>query len=63
MLALVIILSIAFGYCIGIIQKGVHIHINKNEFEEKEGYNPSMAQYLPNEVQQYYQKTNGFNEI
>jgi hypothetical protein len=31
--------------------------------EEEQKYNPSMVGYLPAEVQQYYQQTNGQNKF
>jgi hypothetical protein len=53
------------------VAKGINISINhthKHEQpepkkEEEQKYNPSMVGYLPAEVQQYYQQTNGQNRF
>jgi hypothetical protein len=61
----------ALGIIVGITFKGINININhthKHEQpepkkEEEQKYNPSMVGYLPAEVQQYYQQTNGQNKF
>ena len=55
----------ALGLITGLALKGINITIThkREEAPKKEGYNPSMAGLLPNEVQKYYQDTNGFNKF
>jgi hypothetical protein len=61
----------AIGLIAGFFSKGINININhthKHEQpepkkEEEQKYNPSMVGYLPAEVQQYYQQTNGQNKF
>jgi hypothetical protein len=62
--------SVVFGIGIGLLFKhGISINItHKHEQpepkkEEEQKYNPSMVGYLPAEVQQYYQQTNGQNRF
>jgi hypothetical protein len=65
------ILALLAGTAIGYFSKGINItikHIHKHEQpelkkEEEPKYNPSMVGYLPAEVQQYYQTTNGQNKF
>lgn len=54
-----LVLALAIGYLIGLMQKGIHIH--KEEPKPKEGYNKPMSAMLPPEVQHYYNKTQGQN--
>lgn len=59
-----ILIAFALGLFAGLVSKGFHITINHKKDEPKqEGYNPSMVDYLPNEVKQYYTKTHGRNEF
>jgi hypothetical protein len=61
--------ALCLGLLVGYFAKGITININhthKHEQpepkkEEEPKYNPSMVGYLPAEVQQYYQQTNGQN--
>jgi hypothetical protein len=61
--------ALCLGLLVGYFAKGITININhthKHEQpepkkEEEPKYNPSMVGFLPAEVQQYYQQTNGQN--
>jgi hypothetical protein len=63
--------ALCLGLLVGYFAKGITININhthKHEQpepkkEEEQKYNPSMVGYLPAEVQQYYQQTNGQNRF
>jgi hypothetical protein len=56
----VVIVAMMCGYAIGLIHKGVHIHMHKEE-KKQEGYNESLVNMLPTEVKQYYSETQGNN--
>lgn len=59
-----VIWGTVFGFGIGLLTKGINININHKEKDYKqEGYNESMAKYLPPEVQNYYQSTKGQNRF
>jgi hypothetical protein len=60
---LAIILALVIGYGMGLIHKGIHIHVDKSEPKQPEGYTPSLANMLPAEVQQYYTSTHGQNRF
>lgn len=49
------------GYAVGLIHKGIHIHMYKEGPKKQEGYNESLAPLLPSEVQNYYKQTQGHN--
>jgi hypothetical protein len=61
--------ALCLGLVVGYFAKGINITItHKHEQpekpkEEKPKYNESMVGYLPAEVQQYYQQTNGMNRF
>jgi cell division protein FtsN len=62
--------ALCLGLLVGYFAKGITININhthKHEQpepkKEEQKYNPSMVGYLPAEVQQYYQQTNGQNRF
>ena len=59
-----VIVAFVLGLLAGVIPKGIHIHIHKPETKKltKEEYNESMVKFLPSEVQQYYNITNGQNK-
>jgi hypothetical protein len=62
MVALGFVLTFISGLGIGLIHKGIHIHVHKDLPQtKKEGYNESMAHLLPASVQQYYESTKGQN--
>jgi hypothetical protein len=63
LLALGIFLCIALGYTMGLIHKGIHIHVHKPETPKQEGYNESLAPLLPAEIQKYYESTKGQNQF
>jgi hypothetical protein len=46
------------GLGIGLIHKGIHIHVNK-ELPTPTEYNPSMVDMLPNDIKQYFHENNG----
>jgi hypothetical protein len=48
------------GYTYG-LYKSLFVKKPEPQKEEEPKYNPSMVGYLPAEVQQYYQQTNGQN--
>jgi hypothetical protein len=50
--------GLVIGYVMGLIHKGIHIHMDK-ELPKTDEYNPSMVDYLPNEVKQYFHENNG----
>jgi hypothetical protein len=56
-----VIIALALGYVMGLIHKGVHIHMHKEE-KKQEGYHPSLSNMLPPEVQHYYNQTQGQNQ-
>lgn len=56
-----LVLAFALGLIVGLIHKGIHIHVDKKEQEPPKQYNQSLAGMLPKEVQQYYKSTNGQN--
>jgi hypothetical protein len=58
-----LVLSFALGLIVGLIHKGVHIHVhNSNEQPKPEEYNPSLAHLLPAETRNYYESTKGQNQ-
>ena len=56
-----LVLVFALGLIVGLLHKGIHIHVDKSDLPKKEGFNESMAGYLPPEVQNYYSQTKGQN--
>jgi hypothetical protein len=59
---LYLFLGLVIGYVMGLIHKGIHIHVDKKQEIPKE-YNESLVNLLPPEVQQYYHSTNGQNRF
>jgi hypothetical protein len=55
------VLVLVAGYVLGLIHKGIHIHVHKEGPKQQEGYNESLAPLLPPEVQNYYKQTQGHN--
>jgi hypothetical protein len=62
---LIPLVCFGLGLWLGLILKGIHIHVHKDvpSSNKKEEYNPSLANLLPQEVQQYYSSTNGQNRF
>jgi hypothetical protein len=58
-----IFIAFALGLFAGLVSKGLTININHKDEPKQEGYNESMAKYLPPEVQNYYKSTNGNNKF
>jgi hypothetical protein len=56
-------IGLVLGYVMGLIHKGIHIHVNNSNLPKQEGYNKSLAHMLPAEVQQYYSSTHGQNKF
>lgn len=57
-----LLLAFGLGLGVGLLLKGVHIHItHKGDVEKPKEYNQSLAPMLPKNVQEYYQSTNGQN--
>lgn len=63
--AICIIVALVAGYVIGVLQGGIHIYTGekpvapKKKNEEQE-YNKDFSHMLPPEMQQYFQKNNGY---
>jgi hypothetical protein len=63
------LIGLVCGGILGAMWKGINITITHKHAqpekpkEEKPKYNESMVGYLPAEVQQYYQQTNGMNKF
>lgn len=55
-------LAFISGWVLGLSQKGIHIHVHKEQPKKQEGYNPSMVKHLDPEVKQYYNQTHGLNQ-
>lgn len=60
---MIYVLCVLLGLVAGIVTKGIHIHIHKEDTAKNEGYNESLAPLLPPEVQNYYNNTNGQNNF
>jgi cytochrome bd-type quinol oxidase subunit 2 len=58
-----LIIAFALGLIVGLIHKGIHIHVNNSNMPKQDGYNESLANLLPAEVQNYYQSTHGQNRF
>lgn len=64
--AIFTMLAIALGYVIGLLQGGIHIHMNKKPVapvtkkDEEPQYNEEFSHLLPPEMQEYIHKTGGF---
>jgi hypothetical protein len=57
-----ILLAFGLGLGVGLLLKGVNIHIiHKNDVDKPKEYNESLAPLLPAEVQEYYSSTKGQN--
>ncbi len=62
---IVTVITLFFGYVVGLVQGGIHIYTGekpKSQHKEQE-YNQDYSSNLPPEVQQYYDKTSGFNDF
>ena len=61
---MVTLCAFGLGIIVGLATNGVRITVNHKESKpEKVEYNESLANYLPPEVQQYYQSTQGANKF
>ena len=61
-----ILIAFVLGLIAGLVSKGItisHHHYEKIQKKEEIKYNESMKHMLPNEVQEYYHKTNGMNKF
>jgi hypothetical protein len=57
-----LLLAFVLGLGIGLVLKGINIHIvHKEPVDKPKEYNESLAKMLPADVQAYYQSTNGQN--
>lgn len=62
----ILLIAIALGYIIGLLQGGIHIYTGNKPLapsvkkDEEPQYNEDLTYHLPQEVKDYFMKNEGF---
>lgn len=54
--------SFGAGLVVGLLIKGIHVHVNQKRQEAPETYNQTYEDQIPDEYAQYIEKTKGMIE-
>lgn len=65
LLIFIVLTSLALGYCVGLVQGGIHIYTDKKPLvpsakNEEPQYNEDYTHLLPPDMQEYFKKNSGF---